>query len=232
MAFENSVLTDHVYSEILKKLISCGIEPGSRIREDVLAEQLGVSRTPVREAVNRLTQNGFITNVKRKGLYCVKFTRQHLLDLLELRVALESLSFEKFIEMASKDDIDNMQSIINEFNEKLALILSRDESEWESEVALLHNDYDVRFHVGIAQVSNSSRLIQYVYEVETMLLIARQRIYRSIERDKIVQLSWMQHQQILNAFKEKDKKKAKLLLDEHLKLMAETQINIDFYKEK
>ena len=232
LAFENSVLTDHVYSEILKKLISCKIEPGSRIREDLLAEQLGVSRTPVREAVNRLTQNGFITNIKRKGLYCVKFTRQHLLDLLELRIALESLSFEKFIDMASKEDIKNMQRIIDEFNEKLKFILSQDESEWESEVALLHNDYDVRFHVGIAQVSNSSRLIQYVYEVETMLLIARQRIYRNIEWEKIVQLSWTQHQQILNAFKAKDKRKAKLLLDEHLKLMAETQINITICDDK
>ena len=231
MAFQNSVLTDHVYSEILKKILSSEIKPGTRIREDILAEQLGVSRTPVREAVNRLTQNGFITNVKRKGLYCVKFTRQDLLDLLELRTSLESLSFEKCINMASEEDINCLQQIVHDFNKQLSVILTHDDDKWGTEMALLHNDYDVRFHVGIARISNSVRLIQYVNEVETMLLIARQRIYSSNERVEIVRLSWAHHQQIIDSIKAKDKKAARVLLEEHLRLMAETQINIDYSDE-
>ena len=227
MAFPNSILTDHVYSEILRMILSSRIIPGSRIREDILAEQLGVSRTPVREAVNRLTQNGFITNVKRKGLYCVKFARQDLLDLLELRKSLESLSFEKCIDMATDNDIDNLQFIIDDFNKKFAAILVQDKNIMENELALLHNDYDVRFHVGIAQISNSARLIQYVNEVETMLLISRQRIYSSNERIEIVRLSWTHHQQIIDAIRAKSKEAAKALLEGHIGLMADTQVNID-----
>jgi len=231
LVIQNSVLTDHVYSEVLKLILSNTIKPGSRIREDVLAEQLGVSRTPVREAVNRLTQNGFITNVKRKGLYCVKVTRQDLLDLLELRIALESLSFEKCIDMASEGDIDAMQRTIDDFNRQLSAILMHNEGAVGSEMAALHNDYDVRFHVGIARISNSTRLIQYVNEVETMLLIARQRIYKNDERVGIVRLSWTQHQQILDAIRIRDKEAARLLLEDHRKLMTDTQVNIEYSDE-
>ena len=231
MVFQNSVLADHAYSEILKKILASEIKPGSRIREDILAEQLGVSRTPVREAVNRLTQNGFITYVKRKGLYCVKVTRQDLLNLLELRIVLESLSFEKCIDMATEEDIDHMQQIVDDFNERLAVILTHNESLMGSEIAMLHNDCDVRFHVAIARISNSARLVQYVNEVETMLLIPRQRIYTSNEREEIVRLSWTQHQQIIDAIRARDKEAAKSLLENHRKLMVDTQVNIEYSEE-
>ena len=223
-----SVLADYAYSEILKLILAGEIEPGSRIREDILAVQLGISRTPVREAVNRLTQNGFITIIKRKGLYCVKITRQDLLNLLELRVALESLSVEKCIDLVTDEDIEAIQNIIDDFNKQLSIIMTHDEKVIRKELALIHNDYDVRFHVGIARISNSVRLIQYVTDVETMLLIARQRIYRSDERINIVQLSWTQHQQMVESIRTRNKDAAKALLENHLKLMLDTQVNIDY----
>lgn len=223
-----SVLADYAYSEILKMILSGEILPGSRIREDILADRLGISRTPVREAVNRLTQNGFVTSVKRKGLYCVEITRQDLLNLLELRIALESLSFENCIDQATKENIDTIQNIVEEFDKQLKNVLAHNDDNIVKELALIHNEYDVRFHVGIARVSNSSRLIQYVTEVETMLLIARQRIYRSNERVKIVQVSWTQHQQMVDSIRARDKKAARALLDDHLRLMMETQVNIEY----
>jgi DNA-binding GntR family transcriptional regulator len=222
-----SVLTDYAYTEVLRMILSGDIKPGTRIREDLLAEQLGRSRTPVREAVNRLTQNGFITNIKRKGLYCVKISRQDLLNLTELRLALESLSFEKCIDLASDADIAGFQRIIDEFQAQLTVIVGHDEETMGKEIALLHNEYDIRFHVGIAQISASSRLIQYVNEVENMLLIARQRIYSSKDRVAIVQLSWEQHYRMYQAIQRRDKAAARDLLGAHLKLMLDTQINID-----
>jgi DNA-binding GntR family transcriptional regulator len=209
-------------------ILSGEILRGSRIREDILADRLGISRTPVREAVNRLTQNGFITSVKRKGLYCVEITRQDLLNLLELRIALESLSFENCIDQATKENIDTIQNIVEEFDKQLKNVLAHNDDNIVKELALIHNEYDVRFHVGIARISNSSRLIQYVTEVETMLLIARQRIYRSNERVKIVQVSWTQHQQMVDSIRARDKKAARALLDDHLRLMMETQVNIEY----
>lgn len=227
MTPNNSVLTDYAYAEILRMILSADIKPGSRIREDILAEQMGISRTPVREAVNRLTQNGFITNIKRKGLYCIKFTRKDLLDLIELRIALESLSFEKCIALASEENINEFQKIITGFYEKLNEIMKKDEDSIGKEIALLHNEYDVLFHVSIARVSASARLIQYVTEVENMLLIARMRIYRSDDRYEIVKLSWKQHEDMLEAIRSKNMAKARELLNIHMDLMRKTQVNIE-----
>ncbi|MDR1249102.1 MAG: GntR family transcriptional regulator [Treponema sp.] len=231
MALNNPVLTDYAYAEILEMILSSDIKPGTRIREDLLAEQLGISRTPIREAVNRLTQNGFVTNVKRKGLYCVKFSRQDLINLTELRIALETLSFEKCIDLASDEDIAGFQRIIDEFQSQLDAVAGHDESVIGKEIGRLHNGYDIRFHVGIAQISASPRLIQYVNEVENMLLIARQRIYSKKDRIEIVQLSWEQHYRMYLAIKNRDKAAAHDLLGEHLKLMLDTQINIDVYDD-
>jgi DNA-binding GntR family transcriptional regulator len=226
MGPNNSILTDYAYDEILQMILSAEIAPGSRIREDVLAERLGISRTPVREAVNRLIQNGFITNIIRKGLYCVKFSRRDLLNLTELRLALESLSFEKCINLATDEDIAGFQRIIDDFQAQLSIIVGHDENVMGKEIALLHNEYDIRFHVGVAQISASTRLIRYVNEVENMLLIARQRIYSHKDRVEIVQRSWEQHQRMCYAIRSRDKDAARDLLGEHLKLMIETQINI------
>jgi DNA-binding GntR family transcriptional regulator len=231
MAPNHSVLADYAYTEILQMILSSDIKPGARIREDLLAEQLGISRTPIREAVNRLMQNGFVTNTKRKGLYCVKFSHQDLLNLTELRIALESLSFEKCIDLASEEDIAGFRHIIDEFESQLNTIVEHDETIIGKEIAQLHNDYDIRFHVGIAQISASPRLIQYVNEVENMLLIARQRIYSQKERIEIVQLSWEQHYRMYLAIQRRDKAAAREMLGEHLKLMLDTQINIDGFDE-
>jgi DNA-binding GntR family transcriptional regulator len=227
MTPNTSVLADYAYAEILQRILSAEIKPGARVREDVLAEQLGISRTPVREAVNRLVQNGFITNIKRKGLYCVKFTRRDFLNLVELRSRLETLSFEKCIDLALPEDITAVQAIIDDFEQQFAVIMGHEEDKRSKEMALLHNDYDVRFHVGIARVSDSERLIQYVSEVENMLLIARQWIYLSEARLEILQVSWKQHQQMVDAIRERDKERACDLLRQHLDVMLRTQIELD-----
>lgn len=223
----NSVLTDFAYSSILELILTSEIKPGARIREDLLAKRFGISRTPVREAVNQLTQNGFIVNIKRKGLYCVDITREELLNLLELRVALESLSFDKCIELATEADIESFRGIISDFHQKYNQILRNIDPSGEKEIARLHNEYDVKFHVRIAEVSRSNRLIKYINEVENTLLIARQRIYKNDEGRSIVLLSWKQHELMLESIEARDKAAARNMLDQHLKLMKDTQINID-----
>jgi DNA-binding GntR family transcriptional regulator len=227
MAPNNSVLTDYAYDEILRLIISAEIKPGARIREDLLAEQMGISRTPVREAVNRLTQNGFITSIKRKGLYCIEFTRQDLLDLLDLRIALETLSFEKCIDLASNEDIDGLQHIIDDFRGKFDELMGRHTGNIEKEIAQLHNEHDVRFHVGITRISNSAKLVQYVNEVENMLLISRHRIYSSKDRFGIVRLCWDQHQEMADAIRSRNKTSAGEALKKHRDLMWQTHIHIN-----
>lgn len=224
----NFVLTDYAYTSILDMIISSEIKPGDRIREDMLAEKFGFSRTPVREAINQLVQNGFVVNIKRKGLYCVSITKSELLDMLELRTALESISFDKCIDLATDEDINFIKGIIKDFNQKYNQLLRCVDSNTSKEIAQLHNTYDVKFHVSIANVSKSNKLIKYITEIENTLLIARQRIYRNTNEGKsIVLLSWKQHELMMESIQAKDKTAAINMLNSHLKLMKDTQVDVD-----
>lgn len=222
---DNTVLTDSAYASILELILSSEIKPGSRIREDALAERFGISRTPVREAVNRLIQNGFVVNTKRKGIYCLEITKTDLLDLLDLRISLESLSFNKCIELARTEDIAGLRKLISDFHYEYNYILHNSDSP-AKDVARLHNFEDVKFHVQIAQVSRSERLVKYISEVENSLLLARRRIYEKDESAKIILLSWEQHKQMLDAIEAKDGKTAQDMLGLHLKLMRDTQVDV------
>ena len=221
---ENTVLTDSAYEAILELILTAEIEPGSRIREDQLAEKFGISRTPVREAVNRLVQNGFVVNVKRKGLYCIQITKPDFLDLLDLRFTLESLAFKKCIELATKEDIAGLRELISNFHYQYEYIRHNSGSAVR-DAEKLHNFEDVKFHVQIARVSRSERLIRYISEVENSLLLARQRIYKRSESGKIIMLSWEQHTDMLDAIEARDKESAARMFQEHLKLMRDTQID-------
>lgn len=224
----NFVLADYAYTSILNMILSSEIKPGDRIREDLLAEKFGISRTPVREAINHLVENGFIVNIKRKGLYCVSITKSELLDLLELRTVLESLSVNKCIDLATDEDIEYISGIITDFNQKYNQLLRSTDSNTNKEIAQLHNSYDVKFHVSIANVSKSNRLIKYITEVENTLLIARQRIYKNTNEGKsIILLSWKQHELMMESIKARDKTAAIDMLHTHLKLMRDTQVDID-----
>lgn len=220
----NFVLTDFAYTSILDMILSSEIKPGDRIREDILAEKFGISRTPVREAINQLVQNGFVVNIKRKGLYCVNITKSEILDLMDLRIALESISIDKCIDLATVEDIEYIKGIIDDFNQKYNQLLRSVDPGSSKEIAQLHNTYDVKFHVSLANISKSNKLIKYITEIENTLLIARQRIYRNINEGKsIILLSWKQHELMLESIQSKDKAAAIDMLHSHLKLMKDTQ---------
>ena len=209
----NTLLVENAYNYILDQILNGTIKPGDRIREDIIAEQLETSRTPVREAVNQLCQNGFIHNVKRKGLYCVQISREELVDLLELRQVLEDYCYCKCADKASKEDIDRLNGYIDSF---LALP--------QEEQMANHEKYDIQFHLMTAEMTGSQRLIKYINEIETCLLIVRKNLKNSGRKAEVVELSWLLHRNIVKAMEAKDKELLMELNREHIKLMKDTQL--------
>lgn len=210
----NTVLTENAYNYILDEILEGNIKSGERIREDIIAEELGMSRTPVREAVNQLCQNGFISYVKRKGLYCVKLSREEMTDLLELRLVLEEYSYIKCAERASKENIAKLYSLIDNFQ-----ALPKEEKMRH------HIKRDIQFHVMIAEISRSQRLIKYINEIETLLLIVRKNLKNSSREYEVIELSWDLHYELVKAVEAKDKQLIRELNREHVKLMQDTQLN-------
>lgn len=211
----NTVLAENAYNYIIDEILSGNIEPGERIREDEIAAKMGTSRTPIREAVNQLSQNGFIKYVKRKGLYCVQYNKDELESLLELRQTLEEFCYLQCAKRGTDEEIQSLYEIIQKFE---ALPNKKKISQ--------HAKCDVQFHVLAAEITKNERLIKYIREVETLLLIVRRNLCSSEHMEEVIGLSWKLHFQIVKAIEKKDIEEIKKLNDEHIKLMRETQLDI------
>jgi len=213
---KNSVLAESAYDFILAQILEGEIQPGERIREDVIAEQMGTSRTPVREAVNQLTQNGFIVSIKRKGLYCVELSKQDLLDVLELRVVLERLSFQRCIEIADEEDIERLYTLIDIFK-----------SYSPEERIENHNQADIAFHNTLAEITKFSRLRKYIGEVESIMLIARANLKKTAKVSEVIDTSWDLHRDFVKAIEIKCHDLFAKTSMAHMQLMKDTQILMD-----
>jgi DNA-binding GntR family transcriptional regulator len=189
---EHPILRDKAYVAIKQKLLHREIKPGERIREDLLAEEVSMSRTPVREAISQLTTEGFIVSLPRKGLFCASIAGQEMLDFLKIREALETLAIQECIARATDEDISNLETLLKEYERALTTGARREAS-----------DLDSQFHIAIAELSRSRKLIRFISELSDFMSLARAK-----ERPELTpeekKLSIQQHRAIFETIQRRD----------------------------
>jgi len=89
VSYTTSSVVDKVYDELKAMAINYALRPGERLNEIELSKRLGVSRTPLREALNRLSTEGFLRFIPGRGFYCRELNPKEIFDLFELRKAIE-----------------------------------------------------------------------------------------------------------------------------------------------
>ena len=97
-------VTDWVYEELKGAIVDLRLAPGDPLREASLAERLGVSKTPIREALTRLEQEGLVETTSFKGAVVTRYSRQDLLEIYELRELLENAAARAAAESMSEQD--------------------------------------------------------------------------------------------------------------------------------
>lgn len=142
-------LRDVVFNTLRKGILTGELKPGERLMEIQLANRLGVSRTPIREAIRKLELEGLVTMMPRKGAEVAQITEKDLKDVLEVRCALEELAAE----IACKN-----------ITPEIILELKKSESDFERainsrDITLLAQK-DEKFHDVIFKATNNQRLIQ------------------------------------------------------------------------
>jgi DNA-binding GntR family transcriptional regulator len=110
-------LSEHVYSALSEAIAEGKLPPGERLRETQMAEALGVSRTPVREAFVRLKQQRLLSSDASGAYYVAEWDRQTLWEIATLRAALESLAFSLAPENLSQEDFDHLTEITRQMGE-------------------------------------------------------------------------------------------------------------------
>ena len=155
-------LKQTAYNIIKEKIINLEFKPGSRIREDILADEVSMSRTPVREAVSQLSAEGWIRVIPRKGLFCIDLSLDQIDGLLDIRLNLEKLALAKCIENIETADLMTIKKNIEKY--RCAL----NEKKYEK-----CDELDSEFHISMAQASKNKKLLQFILEIEELMRIVR-----------------------------------------------------------
>ena len=199
---EYTPLRDVVFNTLRQAIIKGDLKPGERLLEIQLADKLGVSRTPVREAIRKLELEGLVTMVPRRGTTVLGITKKHLKDVLEIRSALEELA----LELACR-------RITPEQYEELVRLEGLLEAKQDSDNAFELSDIDEKFHEQIYQATNNPRLVQMLANLREQMY--RYRLEYMKAKDKRSMLI-QEHQQIIKALKNKDSRAGRKAIHEHI----------------
>ena len=153
-------LRDVVFKTLRDAILTGDLEPGERLMEIKLAEKLGVSRTPIREAIRKLELEGLVNMTPRKGAVVAEISENDLRNVLEVRRVLEKLAVKLACQKISKAEIDELRENLKFFKGAL-------KQKDANEIAKI----DVEFHDIIYKATRNDRLIQILYNL-------REQMYR------------------------------------------------------
>ena len=142
-------LRDVVFNTLRRAILKGDLKPGERLMEIALAEKLGVSRTPIREAIRKLELEGLVVMAPRKGAKVASITERDLNDVLEVRKGMEELAIRLACERITPEELDELDKVEQRF-------LSLTENGDLTELA----EMDVAFHDIIYNATNNNRLVQ------------------------------------------------------------------------
>lgn len=145
---EEKSLRERVIGSIREAIESGAIKPGSRLVEASIAEQMGISRAPVREAIQHLEQEGFVRSIPRKGSFVIELARQDIAEIYSLRSALEGLAIKLAMPSITEKEIQDLEALVVDMG---AAADKRDMSQ------LVESDHG--FHEYLVRLSNNSRLV-------------------------------------------------------------------------
>jgi DNA-binding GntR family transcriptional regulator len=191
-------------TELIRQAIIDGrLPPGRRLKEEELARELGISRTPVREALLMLNAEGLVDATPNRGAVVRSHSAEDLDDLYQLRALLEGYSTRRAATRLSDDAIRGLRESCERFEGLL------DAGAEMSEVV----NENLAFHQAILERAGSARLISMVRQVIELPLVYRSYVWYSPEQQRI---SAHYHRQITRALETRDAERAELLMKEHV----------------
>ena len=205
-------LRDVVFNTLRQAILRGELKPGERLMEIQLANKLGVSRTPIREAIRKLELEGLVLMIPRKGAEVADISEKSLRDVLEVREALEELAVQLACDKITKEEIEDLKKAAEDFKK---ILKSRDITE----IA----EADVRFHDIIFMATDNQKLVQLLNNL-------REQMYRFrveyLKNEEVHPQLIAEHEKIIEHIMERDKAKASAIVSEHINNQVEGVIDI------
>ena len=209
-------LRDVVFNTLRQAILTGDLKPGERLMEIHLADKLGVSRTPIREAIHKLELEGLVTIIPRRGAEVAQITEKSMKDVLEVRRALDALCVELACDRITDQGLDSLKAACDNF--ELSIKTKDVKKIAQADVAL---------HDIIAQATNNQRLIQLINNLsEQMYRYRFEYIKDESGHENLVNEHRMIYESIMNGDREKAAAAARLHIDNQEQSIIR-QIRID-----
>ncbi|MBA4392721.1 MAG: GntR family transcriptional regulator, partial [Desulfobacca sp.] len=204
LVIQNSdTIRKKVYAYVREQIMSGRIAPNQRLIETKIAQEIGTSRTPVREALHNLEIEGLIRSIPRIGYQVKEISKQEVEEICEIRSVIEGLAARWAMEKASAKAVKELKNNIS----LTVTLVSKGEIR-----AFI--DLDAQFHEIIARCSGSTRLLELSYALRGHML--RYRV-QSIFSEETVRQALEGHQRILKAIEKEDSAEVTRAIQVHLK---------------
>ncbi|MGE5273244.1 MAG: GntR family transcriptional regulator [Verrucomicrobiota bacterium] len=201
---ENLTLWQRVYDHLRAEILSGGLKPGAELAEVALAEQLGVSRGPIREAIGRLASEGLVTVRPRRGAVVRPLSKEEFLELYQVREALERMAVKLAVPRLQPEDTAALQALIDDMT-------SRAEQGQVGEFF----EANAEFHQRLVDASGNAKLAELYRQLLDQ--IGRYRT-RSLFLRGNLQRSIAEHAAILRAARRRNAERAAHLMSEHIRV--------------
>jgi DNA-binding GntR family transcriptional regulator len=200
-----------VFESLREAIIQGRLKPGERLMEMQLADEMGVSRTPVREAIRKLELEGFVVMIPRKGAYVSGISVKDIVDVFEVRAALEALAAGLAAERITDEELEHLERALVQISE----VSVRDDINAMVET-------DTNFHELIYKACRNDRLVQIVTHLQEQ--IHRFRI-TSLSQPGRSRNALAEHRAIVEAISDRNAEAAQERAREHIENAEQSLLN-------
>lgn len=204
-------LRDVVFNTLRQAILTGELKPGERLMEIHLANKLGVSRTPIREAIRKLELEGLVTMIPRRGAEVAQITEKSMNDVLEVRRAMDALCTELACERISEEEIQALKTASDNFAEAAK---TKDVRKCAQA--------DVAFHDIILKATGNMRLVQLVNNLAEQMYRYRFEYLKDVSRYSSLT---EEHRLIFESIKNRDKEAAIRAAELHIDNQEKAIIN-------
>ena len=205
-------LRDVVFNTLRQAILRGELKPGERLMEIQLANKLGVSRTPVREAIRKLELEGLVLMIPRKGAEVADISEKSLKDVLEVREALEELAARLACDKITKEGINRLKEAAQDFRSALK---SNDITQMA--------EADVRFHDVICNATENQKLGQLLNNL-------REQMYRYrleyLKDQQVYEKLLSEHEEIIRHIEKGEKDEAARVVSRHIVNQAQAVTDV------
>lgn len=207
-------LNDIAYRLITKKLTSSELVPGQKISEQRIASECGISRTPVREAIRRLTEEGVLYQIPSSGTYVARMDRRQLIDSYEIRMAIECFALDHAIRNLTKETRQELRRLCDEMHAIVVKLRTKRLKVLDGPPLVTFLSADLSFHLLLLKAAGNRMALKIVNNAYQR----NQFFGHHSHRRDLQHLSWvwMHHSKIERAIRRGDAESARRWLRAHI----------------